>query len=91
MIRKQFTKSKPGRVAKFYAYTPEQIKMAGWCHRIKIFVAVIPHWKGAKDDWQVEITIKGKTNLDPAVYSSKEAYEKMYEYYKYYYDKHNTQ
>ena len=50
-----------------------------------IKVAVIP--KGM--EWQVEISINNKIHLNPEVYKAKEAYEKMYEYYKYYYDKHN--
>ena len=32
-----------------------------------------------------------KIHLNPEVYKAKEAYKKMYEYYKYYYDKHNKQ
>ena len=34
-------------------------------------------------------TINNKAHLDPKMYEGKEAIEKMYEYYKYYYDKHN--
>ena len=32
--------------------------------------------------------VNGKTNTDPNIYTAEEAYKKMYEYYKYYYDKY---
>ena len=52
----------------------------------KIYVATSP--KGT--DWKVEIRMNdGDWKLDPGVYDHNEAHEKMYEYYKYYYDKYN--
>ena len=51
-----------------------------------IHVAVTP--RGSK--WKVEIRMnKGEWNADPGVYEHQEAMKKMYEYYKYYYDKYN--
>ena len=50
----------------------------------RIKIAVIPNGM----DWQVELNINDKIHLNPEVYKANEAYEKMYEYYKYYYDKH---
>ena len=50
-----------------------------------IKIAVIP--SGTK--WQVELSLNKKIHLDSNVYEAGEAYKKMYEYYKYYYDKHN--
>ena len=50
-----------------------------------IKVAVIP--SGTK--WQVEVNLNKTIHLDSKIYEAKEAYKKMYEYYKYYYDKHN--
>ena len=52
-----------------------------------IKVAVIP--SGTK--WQVEVNLNKTIHLDSKIYEAKEATEKMYEYYKYYYDKHNKQ
>ena len=51
-----------------------------------IRIAVIPNGT----NWQVELNINGKIHLNPEQYDGKEATEKMYEYYKYYYDKHNV-
>ena len=87
MAFKRYKKAVPGRSAGQYSYTPEDMKKVGWCMNNGIKIAVVPDWKGTKFDWQVEITINGKPNLDPKIYTGKEALEKMYEYYKYYYDK----
>ena len=53
-----------------------------------IHIAVSP----SETNWKVEIRMnKGNWNKDPGVYEHPEAMEKMYEYYKYYYDKYNKQ
>ena len=76
---------KPKVKALFYPYTNADMKRVQWCLDRKIKIAVIPNGV----DWQVEITIGKSVNLDSTIYRAKEAYKKMYEYYKYYYDKHN--
>jgi len=81
-MKKTYGKS-PG----FHNYTNEDMKRVQWCLDRKIKIAVIP----SGTDWQVEITIDKSVNLDSNIYRAKEAYKKMYEYYKYYYDKHNKQ
>ena len=69
----------------YYPYTREDMKRVNWCLNKEIKIAVIPNGM----DWQVEININKNIHLDSKIYKAKEAYEKMYEYYKYYYDKHN--
>ena len=69
----------------YYKYTNEDMKRVQWCLDKKIKIAVIPN--GTK--WQVEVNLNKKIHLDSKIYEAKEATEKMYEYYKYYYDKHN--
>ena len=56
-----------------------------------INVAVVPRvGMVVLDEWKVEITInKRVTHTDPEVYNGYNAQTKMYEYYKYYYDKSN--
>ena len=81
-MKKAYGKS-PG----FHVYSNADMKRVQWCLDRKIKIAVIP----SGTDWQVEITIDKSVNLDSNVYRAKEAYKKMYEYYKYYYDKHNKQ
>ena len=85
-MRKKYFKATKGRSAGIHPYTPENMKQVGWCMNKNIKIAVIPN--GA--DWQVELNINNKVHLDPKIYEGKEATEKMYEYYKYYYDKHRN-
>ena len=88
-MRKQFFKASKGRSPGPHPYTLDDMKKVSWCHSKSIFVAVIPSWEQSAGDWKVEIKMNGVTHLDPKVYSGYDAQTKMYEYYKYYYDKHN--
>ena len=78
-------KKATGKSPGYHRYTNEDIKRVSWCMDNGIKIAVIP--SGTK--WQVELSINKKIHLDSNVYEADEAYKKMYEYYKYYYDKHN--
>tara|TARA_R100001594_G_scaffold14725_1_gene31272 strand:+ start:247 stop:501 length:255 start_codon:yes stop_codon:yes gene_type:complete len=80
-------RKKDGKSPGYYPYTKQDLKYAGWCLNKNIKIAVIP--SGTK--WQVEININKSIHLDSNIYTASEAYKKMYEYYKYYYDKHNKQ
>ena len=82
-----FKRSIKGKSPSSHPYTNEDMKRVNWCMNKEIKIAVIPNGM----DWQVEININDKIHLNPKVYRANEAYEKMYEYYKYYYDKHNKQ
>ena len=82
-----YFKKQKGRSAGSCQYTKDDMKRADWCMTKDIYVAVIPNWEGSKFEWQLEIMINGKANLDPNIYDGEEAQMKMYEYYKYYYDK----
>ena len=81
-MKKSYGKS-PG----YHKYTDEDMKRVSWCINKNIKIAVIP--SGTK--WQVEISLNDKIHLDSNLYRADEAYKKLYEYYKYYYDKHNKQ
>jgi hypothetical protein len=81
-VKKSYGKN-PG----YHNYTDEDMKRVGWCLGRNIKIAVIP--KGTK--WQVELNINKNIHLDSNIYEADVAYKKMYEYYKYYYDKHNKQ
>ena len=68
----------------YYPHTDEDLKRVGWCLNRNIEIAVVPF----ETNWKVEIRLnKGNWNQDPGVYEHEEAMKKMYEYYKYYYDK----
>ena len=85
----RYTKN-TGRKPGTHIYTPENIKHIIWCIKKGIKIAVIPYWEGSSDEWKIELNIKKKIHLDPAIYKANEAYKKMYEYYKYYYDKYKN-
>ena len=76
-----------GKTPGYHLFTDEDMKRVNWCLNNGIKIAVIPNGT----EWQVELNINNKVHLDPKIYRNKEAMEKMYEYYKYYYDKHNKQ
>ena len=80
-----FKKASKGLSPGYHPYTPENMKQVSWCMDKNIKIAVIP----SGNEWQVELNINNKVHLDPKVYQGQEATEKMYEYYKYYYDKYN--
>ena len=82
-----YFKKQKGRSAGWHPYTSKDMKRIEWCMNKNIYVAVIPNWSGGTYEWKVEITINERPNLDPKIYSGYDAQTKMYEYYKYYYDK----
>ena len=71
------------------SWSEDEMKIIGWCLDKKIGVAISPDWKDDLNRWQIEININGKTHTDPNKYSDDVVYNKVNEYYKYYYDKHN--
>ena len=81
-----FKKAGKGKSPGSHPYTNEDMKRVNWCMNKGIKIAVIPNGI----DWQVELNINDKIHLDSKIYEANEAYKKMYEYYKYYYDKHNV-
>ena len=79
-------KTKKKKANLYYPYTSEDIKRVSWCMNKNIYVAVSP----GETKWKVEIRMnKGEWKQDPDIYEHEEAMKKMYEYYKYYYDKYN--
>ena len=83
----KFFKAAKGRGAGPHPYTAGDMKRVEWCMNKNIAVAVIPNWDGGTDEWKVEITINKRVHTDPEIYSGFNAQTRMYEYYKYYYDK----
>ena len=67
-------------------------KVVSWCIKNGISVCVIPVQTFGKGngDFQIEIIIKGKSNLGPR-FQKGEVMDKQIEYYYYYYDKYNKE
>ena len=85
--RWQKTPSKKGLKKTWFE---SEMKIIGWCLNNNIEIGVSPDWKHDLIHWQIDISINGKTHNDPTRYDDNQALNKMYEYYKYYYDKHNV-
>ena len=71
------------------SWTPEEMKIIGWCLNKNIGVGISPDWKDDLNRWQIEININSKIYKDPNRYTNETVYDKVNEYYKYYYDKYN--
>ncbi len=68
-----------------YQCTSEEFKAYHWCINNGIKIAPFAKEPGA---WYIDITINGKTNRSPHVYIKDMIWEKIYEYYRYYYEKY---
>jgi len=69
-------------------WSPEEMKVIGWCLQNNIGVGISPDWKADMSKWQIDLSINGNIHTDPNKYTDEVILNKMYEYYKYYYNKH---
>ena len=71
-----------------YTPTEEEVKAYRWCikHNIKISPVCYTYGKS----WKIDIIINGKSFKSPEIYLAGDCWKKMYEYYKYYYDKYEN-
>ena len=84
-------KAKAGKSPGYHSHTEKDLKHAGWCLNNNISIGIIPDWKGNVNRWQIDININKKTYTDPHRYDNDVVYNKVNEYYKYYYDKYNKE
>ena len=90
MVFKRWNKS-PSKRPPTKSWQPEEMKIIGWCLNKNIGVGISPDWKDDMNRWQINISINSKTHADPNRYHNDAVYNKVNEYYKYYYDKYNKQ
>ena len=76
-----------GRSPEPIPYTDDNMKHVAWCMNNSIVVGFSPIWN-SEDDWTIDIKINNKSSVDPNTYNGEEVMAKVYEYYKYYYDKY---
>ena len=81
----------PSRRPPERSWTPKEMKIIGWCLNNNIAIGISPDWKDDTSRWQINITINNKVHTDPNRYNNDTVYNKVNEYYKYYYDKYNKQ
>ena len=71
-----------------YVASELELKAYRWCIRNKIYIAP----KAINETrWSIVITNNGRTHEDPSHYIKGLIWEKIYEYYKYYYEKQISQ
>jgi len=80
-------KKAPSKNPPHKMWSPDEMKVIGWCLQNNIEVGISPDWKDDMSRWQVDLRINGKIHTDPNRYSDDVILDKKYEYYKYYYDK----
>ena len=88
MAFKRFKRS-PSKRPPHKVWKENEMKVIGWCLQNKIGVGISPDLKDEMTRWQIEININGKIHTDPSRYDDETVLNKLYQYYKYYYDKHN--
>jgi len=81
-------KKRIGRKPVTKTWTTEEMKAVGWCLSNNILISCIPNWKQRGINWLIDIKINKNMHTDPNKYEDEEVLNKIYEYYKYYYDKH---
>ena len=88
MAFKRWAKT-PSRKGLAKNWNESEMKIIGWCLNSNIKVGISPDWKNDMNKWQIDISINGKIHTDPNKYTDDNVYDKVVEYYKYYY-KPNT-
>ena len=83
-------KKTTGRKPKTRSWTPEEMEIVGWCLSNNISIGCMPDWKNDRDKWVIDIKINKNTYTDPNIYEDETVLNKIYEYYKYYYDKYRN-
>ena len=66
----------------------DEMKIIGWCLNKKIEISIMPDWKNEINNWQIDIKINKNIHTDPNRYEDDSVLDKVYEYYKYYYNKY---
>ena len=73
------------------SWTEEELKIIGFVMSKNIKIAISPDWKHESYDWQIDIKIaNNKWHTDPKRYNDSNVYDKLMEYYEYYYNKYNV-
>jgi len=77
---------KKGQGMGLYVPTKEEETAYKWCIRNNIKISP---WARDLQSWYISVIIgNGKNNVSPEYYERIDIWEKMYEYYKYYYNKY---
>ena len=69
---------------------PENLEAYSWCINHGITIGCLACTPGNRNrDWNIEITVNGKKQTSPKSYGPDELYDKVFELYRFYYNKYN--
>ena len=68
-----------------YMATSQERKHMQWCINNGIKISPFAH---NTYEWYIDIDINNKKNKSPQVYTKKDLWEQIFNYYKYYYNKY---
>ena len=89
MAFKRWKKS-PSKQPPEKSWSQDEMKIIGWCLNKNIGVGISPDWKDESLKWKIDIRINKKIHVDPNRCYDDNVYDKVVEYYNYYYNKHNV-
>ena len=69
----------------YYMPNKEEMVAYGWCINNGIYISPFANGEGA---WYIEIKLNNKVSRSPEVYGGITIWIKLYEFYKYYYNKY---
>ena len=73
-----------------YLPTEEEKKAMVWCIDNRVCkISPLAATPGQASEWHLEIWTGSKWNKSPETYGPTEIWKKLYEFYKYYYEKYN--
>ncbi len=82
-------KKAPSKPVPTRSWLPEEMKVIGFVMNKGISIGISPDWKDDFGRWQIDIKIGKTIHVDPKRYTDEDVYDKVVEYYNYYYDKYN--
>jgi len=69
---------------------PMTLKSYSWCINHDVKIGAFATTQGYKcRTWVIEVTVNGKSITSPKEYGPEELYPKIFELYRFYYDKYN--
>jgi|TARA_R110000824_G_scaffold66212_1_gene171958 hypothetical protein len=69
----------------YYMPNKEEMKAYQWCINHGIYISPYANGEGG---WYIDIKLNGRNNRSPEVYGAVSIWIKLYEFYKYYYNKY---
>ena len=78
------------QLSSFAAQHPRNLEAYSWCINHGITIAALATVAGFQcKSWVIEVTANGKKITSPKEYGPNDLYEKIFELYRFYYDKYN--